>query len=572
MSTGGWSGGLSVPVVILFGLAWHGRKRKRPRRRRKRVARSIGVAAGALLVCWPSWAWAQEVCGFCGMIDCPMDHTAPGADGVMVMGGISPWALVVGLVAVILFSFVATELLAPRMKAGWRFNLIRGRKAYAFVRSRWFQTVPQLLMVGLFLFLIYVGLFGSRLWNLTPVAVWTVWWAGLIIGVLFLGAAWCLVCPWDGLANLVSRLRAAARIEPLNLAIRWPAWLENSAPALFLFALLTWLELGFKVTTDPRATAYMGIGIAALAIGFALLFEGKKFCKHFCPVGRICGIYGNFAPLEIRARNPRSCATCTTEDCLHGNEKGYPCPTGLSLKTMTTATDCTMCTECIKSCNRHNVAINLRPFGADLANVKVPRADEAWLALLLLSLTLFHGFSMTSVWESFVPGEMSVIKWMQLHVSSSQILCFTLAMAIATAIPIALYWVSCVLSSRLTGRTVKTGQVFLAYAYPLLPIALFYHLAHNVMHLLMEGGQIGAFLSDPMGRDLGTKIVAHQQLVSDGTLWTIQVALIVIGHIFGVVLAHRASRRLFPGPGKPRPCPCYRCSRWSLHCRQPRCG
>ena len=51
------------------------------------------------------------------------------------------------------------------------------------MRNRWFQVVPQLLMVALFVFLIYAGLAGSRVRNITPVAVWTLWWGGLIFAI-----------------------------------------------------------------------------------------------------------------------------------------------------------------------------------------------------------------------------------------------------------------------------------------------------------------------------------------------------------------------------------------------------
>ena len=67
--------------------------------------------------------------------------------------------------------------------------------------------------------------------------------------------------------------------------------------------------------------------------------------------------------------------------------------------------------------------------------------------------------------------------------------------------PIALYELSCKAATALTrGSGVSHREIFLAYAYSLLPVALFYHLAHNVMHLLMEGGSVLPLLSDPRGR------------------------------------------------------------------------
>ncbi len=479
------------------------------------------------------------------------DHVAEPM--IMVMAGVPLGLYLVAVGAVILLSFFVAEWLGPRTHgrvAGLRFDLTRNRQVYRWLRSRWLQAVPQLFAVALFLFLIYVGLFGSRVSNLTPTAVWTLWWAGLIFAVLVLGSAWCFVCPWDGLANLVSRLRVVARVDTLSMGLRFPSWLENTYPALLLFALLTWLELGFGVTTDPRATAYMGLAMAAMAITAALLWDGKRFCAHFCPVGRICGIYSSFSPIEIRSRKQRSCDACTTEDCLHGNEHGYPCPTGLSLKNLDTSVMCTMCTECFKSCRKHNVAINLRPFGGDLlATGRGPALDQAWLAVMLLALTLFHGLSMTSLWESFDPGRWSLLKWMGQFLGTPQNVNFTLAMGLAVGLPIAIYSLSCNLAARWAANGVSGRQLFSAFAYSLLPVALFYHLAHNLMHLLAEGGHVVPLLGDPMGRGanwLGLRDVHIGALASDQALWIAQVLLVVVGHVFGVIAAHRIAHRLYP--------------------------
>ena len=469
---------------------------------------------------------------------------------VMVMAGMPVWLFLVGVALILIVSFFVVERIRPNPGEGFRFNLIKNRRIYELVRSRWFQAVPQLAMVLLFAFLVYAGLAGSRIGNIVPVAVWTIWWAGLVFAVALLGPLFCFACPWDGISNLLTRLRIAARVPPLTLNLKVPPWLKNMYPAIALFVFLTWAELGMGVTTDPRATIYMGIGMAVLAVALALVFGGKAFCAHLCPVGRISGIYANFAPIEVRARKKRACETCTTQDCLNGNERGYQCPTGISLKVVNNNTMCTMCTECVKSCNRYNVALNLRPFAHDLSRMVKYRADEAWMCLTLLALTLFHGFSMTTAWENHLPNTQSLLKWMALTFGTSNTLNFTIGMIAACAVPIFMYWVSCRLAAAWTkGSGVSTREIFLAYSYSLLPVALFYHLAHNAMHLLMEGGAIVPMLSDPLGTGadyFGTADMQIGHLLSDQTLWYIQLGLILIGHIVGIVVAHHISRRLFP--------------------------
>ncbi len=516
----------------------------------------VGAGLASLATLASSAARAQEIAGSAARHDPGSMTLYPTESGgvVMVMGGIPPWLFVAGAALIILLSFVVVERVGATPRPGFRLNILRNRRLYALVRSRWFQAIPQLLLVGVFAFLIYAGLAGSRVRNVTPVAVWTVWWAGLIFGIALLGPVWCFVCPWDGLANLLSRFHPARKVEPLSLNLDVPTWARNVYPAIGLFALLSWAELGLGITSDPRQTAYLGLGIVVLATAGVLVFKGKAFCRYACPVGRINGIYGNFAPVEVRPYKLGACHTCETKDCLNGNDRGYGCPTGILLETATDANYCTFCTECVKTCPRQNVAFNIRPFGADLQRIDKPRMDEAWLCLSLLTLTLFHGFSMTTLWEDHAPGSASLLKWMGLTFGTGHTVNFTVAMALFCALPIALYRLSCTVGARLTRRAGPSARdLFVRYSYSLLPVALFYHLAHNAMHFLMEGHELVPLLSDPLGRgaDLfGTAELHLEPLLSAQTLWVLQVALIITGHLFGVLVAHRVSRRLFKDPGQ----------------------
>jgi ferredoxin len=352
------------------------------------------------------------------------------------------------------------------------------------------------------------------------------------------------VCPWDALANLFTRWGGAG--QSLSLGFKPPAFLRSVWPAAILFFLLSWAELGLNITSAPRATAYLGLAMAGLAISFALLFEKKAFCRYACPVGRIQGLYANFSPIELRARKPRACETCETEDCLNGNDRGAPCPTGISLKVVQDSSYCTACSECITTCPRHNVALNLRPFGSGLAKMKAIRSDEAWLCALLLSLTLFHGLTMTTTWENFAPGEPSILKWVGSRLGLGKTAAFTGAMLIAVAVPVVLYQLSCWLSRRLV-PSLSGRDLFAQFSVALLPVALFYHLAHNSMHLLMEGTHIMPLLSDPLGRGtdyFGTANWSGGHIFSETTIGLIQVGLIAAGHIFGVIAAHRVGEKL----------------------------
>jgi polyferredoxin len=180
--------------------------------------------------------------------------------------------------------------------------------------------------------------------------------------------------------------------------MQWPGWLRNIYLAIILFIILTWLELGFEVTSSPLATAVLAIIMTFLVMVPSLMFEKMSFCQYGCLIGRVCGLYSMISPVEIRAESKSVCAGCKTRDCYKGNEKGYPCPTSQCLVNMDRNTYCNVCTECIKTCPNNNVSFNIRSFAADLLKPIRPRKDEAFMALVMVSLTSFHGMTMTGIW------------------------------------------------------------------------------------------------------------------------------------------------------------------------------
>jgi len=476
-----------------------------------------------------------------------MKHVMTPDGMVMIHQGVPPWLFALGAGAILLLTFLVVEGRGLSESDGWRVDLSKNPRIHRLIRKPWFQSMFQVPVLIAFLAVIYAGLFGSYARNIAPVLTWTVWWAGLIFAVALFGNVWCFVCPWDALANLSTRLSFWKRRESLSIGLPWPRWLRNVYPATVLFVVVTWAELGWGITNNPRITATLGLFMCFGAMGFALVYDRKLWCRSFCFVGRTSGMYTMFSPVEIRSRSPRACEVCKTHACESGNAKGMPCPTMLDMGELNESTYCTLCTECVKSCNIPTV--RLRPFGRDLPRVKHWRMDEAVLALTLLALTGFHGLSMTPVWQNFEPGTRDIVGGLQGALGISELSAFTIGMVVLMAVPLLAY-------ALLTGVAwlwVRSGEVsyrdlFIGYAYSVLPVALFYHLAHNAMHLFTEGQTVIPRLSDPMGTGadwFGTASWQLGSMLSLSTIWWLQVLLVVTGHAFGITVAHRISRRLF---------------------------
>lgn len=437
---------------------------------------------------------------------------------------------------------------------GARFDLMKFAPLRWLFTSRKIRFVVQLFMVFMFLLIIAVGLFGNQnpSLNIAPLTTWTLWWCGLVVLIMFAGKAWCYMCPWDAIAGWMEKLKFWKKSESgLGLNIKWPRRLRNIWLATFLFIGLTWLELGFGITMKPAATAYLAIAMLVMTIVCAFLFDRKSFCRYGCLVGRVSGLYAMFGGTEVRSIDADVCANCRTKECIKGSDDAYGCPTFENPGKMDVNTYCIQCGECLQSCPHQNMTVQLRPWGADLAAQGKPRSDEAYLALLMLAMSGFHGLTMTPVWQQMLDA-------IEGGFSSGRVISFSIGMALFMAAPILVYAALIWSSYRITrasesmdSQRVSYRDYFIRYAYCVLPIALFYHLAHNLEHLLMEGPKVMVLASDPFGWGwnlFGTASWSVPPLVSLDMLWIMQIILVAVGHIYSLWAARVISRRVFADP------------------------
>ncbi len=503
----------------------------------------VPVAEGA-----PEATWQENTYRFCDEEHRASFRADAAGYFLHTMWGIPGWLYYGSIAFLMLISFGALELRSGKARTALleapprpRFDLLRCTWLRKLLKWPALRATTQAVCAAFFLLIVAAGLFGSQLpgRNLAPLLTWTVWWCGLVLLILFLGKAWCYICPWDGLATWFERLRFYGNKPGLSLGLKWPRAMRNIWPASLLFIGLTWVELGFGVTQSPRATAWMALVMFGLAFVCAFLFEKKSFCRYGCLIGRISGLYALFSPIEVRATDQKACLSCKTKSCYKGNADGEACPTGQYLGRMAQNTYCISCMECVKTCEKDNVSINLRPWGEDLIQHAKPRSDEAYLALLMLALTGFHGLTMTKVWRDLTAS---------LSAELGQTLAFSAGMVAIIALPIAAYAGLVWLGLKLAGGKVDGREYFIRYAYALLPIALFYHLAHNAEHLLMEGQKLIVLLSDPFGWNwnlLGTADWRPAPLVDLPTLWLIQVVLVMVGHLYSLWVARKTAGALF---------------------------
>jgi len=492
---------------------------------------------------------------------------------VHLMPGIPNEVFFASGIVILLLSFVVFERYGSRKdprsrsRTYWRFELTRWPWLRRAIKSRWFQPAVQLPVVIGFLAVIAAGLFGSQEpgRNIAPVLTWNIWWIGLIFAVFFFGNLWCFMCPWTAIPDWAMRLSLTSTTKVRSLGKKYPRFKLWMWPAIILFAVVTWLEIIYDAANRPWLTSLIAIFMVVLSWTLLVLYERKAMCRYVCFVGRVSGQYAMMGMVELRRRDPEQCKRCETKDCYHGREgHGLPCPTHEFMGAMNENQYCTLCTECVKSCPHDNIGLNVRSSGADVLYPHRSKPDEAYMAILVFIVSAFHGAAMIPLWmewEDAIRGFLidTQTAWFGRELlgfsgTHGGTMTFTLMMLGCIVIPGLLYWLLCAAmhwASRRKDVTLK--QVFIRFAYTLLPIALFYHLAHNATHVFYEWSKLRRLASDPLGWGtdyFGTARAPLSALWSPESIWYLQVALIVIGHIYGILVAQREAFRMYRGDHK----------------------
>ena len=401
----------------------------------------------------------------------------------------------------------------------------------------------KLVVLGLFTLVIVAGLWGSPIAerNLATVLTWNLWWTGVIISIWLFGSGWCAICPWDLIANWLVRHRIwRISHDSVRLNLTVPPVFRNLWSALVLLTILTWLELGVGITTNPYATSSLALMMIVLATLSLVIYKDKAFCRYFCPIGRTIGVYSQLSPVALRPIVEDTCRTCTTLDCFHGNETIAPCPTKLVMGRLQESTYCISCGNCTQSCPSNNINWQIRPPNIEAVQDARPHPDEAGFMIGLLGLTSFHGVTMLPVWQQ-------IVSQLARNMGDSGQLLFTFSvmMILVLGITFLVYGFSSFLFRYLNPQF-SFLQVFSGFAFVSLPLAFCYHVAHNMNHLLRESGSLKEVLLNPLGTNTQplSMMEKHQRaieaLVHPDVISVLQACLLIFGFWLSMqVVTHR---------------------------------
>jgi hypothetical protein len=194
------------------------------------------------------------------------------------------------------------------------------------------------------------------------------------------------------------------------------------------------------------------------------------------------------------------------------------------------------CYECFARAAPEDRELNLRPWAVGLARPDPMPPGGVFFVILVLAGVAFDGLMETPLWNE-----------LRRATSMPQ----TLGLVLLPLVFLAAYLGFVKLSQLFGGGKgqLRLASLAAAYVYSLVPIAIAYQVAHYYTLLLVQGQEIVRHISDPFGWGwnlFGTAgYEVNPGLVGAAFVWYSQVALIVVGHVVAVYVAHLVALRMF---------------------------
>jgi transcriptional regulator with AAA-type ATPase domain/NAD-dependent dihydropyrimidine dehydrogenase PreA subunit len=273
------------------------------------------------------------------------------------------------------------------------FNLLSIKVIRNFFQSPFYPIVPQIIVASMFVLVVVLGIWGnpSPESNISLLLIWANWEPLLILSCLLLARIWCSFCPIGFFSNLVRKLKIKRWKIPPNYL---NAGFFIGAVGL---AIIFWSQAALDMFERPTETAWLLIAMLGSAVAFALLFEGRVWCRYVCPLGQMVATFSRASIVEVRANYNYCSHECTSYDCFTGRDDIPGCTMAKGPFAMDTNRDCVLCGNCMKACRNEAVRFNLRPPGWELWHTRSADLSMVLFVPLLWGTQIFRGLDLTTM-------------------------------------------------------------------------------------------------------------------------------------------------------------------------------
>ncbi len=271
------------------------------------------------------------------------------------------------------------------------FNLLSISLVRNFFQSPFYPVVPQVIVAAMFVLVVILGIWGnpSPDSNISLLLVWANWEPLLILSCLLLARIWCSFCPIGFFSGLVRKLKIK----------RWKILPNYLNYGFFIsavgLAIIFWAQAALHMFERPTETAWLLLAMLGSAVLFALLFEGRIWCRYVCPLGQMVATFARASIVEVRSNYNYCSHECTDYVCYTGSGDTPGCSMGKGPFAMDTNQDCVLCGNCMKACRNQAVRFNLRPPGWELWNSRSADLAMVLFVPLLWGTQIFRGLDLT---------------------------------------------------------------------------------------------------------------------------------------------------------------------------------
>ncbi|MDQ6775333.1 MAG: fenitrothion hydrolase [Actinomycetota bacterium] len=405
-------------------------------------------------------------------------HGIGGAAGLPIPTWLFAWAASIALVA----SFVGLATLWPESRLARR-------------REHVVARVPGLVAplcgavgVTMFALVVYAGFAGEQsepTQNLAPVFVYVFFWVGLVVASFLFGDIFRAFNPWRATARSGAWLARRLGIRH-SAPLRYPRWLGHwpAAAGILVFA---WVELIYGGRDDPSTISILALACAIAQLAGMAAFGIEDWESRGDPFSVYFGLFAKLSPLRWRD--------------------------GM-------------------------LAIR-RPLEG-VVSMEVLPGTVALLAVMIGAIA-FDGLSHGAAWTEALAALQADLGRLGLGAETALELIDTLGLLAVVGLVAGIYRLG-VRGMTSVGQRVPTRELSRSFVHTLVPIALGYVAAHYFTFLVEQGQSVAYLISDPLGNGANLLGTAHAtinySMITASRAWYVEVAVLLAGHVGGLVLAH----------------------------------
>jgi hypothetical protein len=388
---------------------------------------------------------------------------------------IPQWLFAWAAAAVLVISFFALAVLWPQPR-------LERDDWRPLPGGRYFDSLPVRVACGaigvlLLVVTVLAGYLGSgtALDNWAPTFLLITFWVGLVFVSILFGNVYRAFSPFRALGALLPSLD---RPYPERWG-RWPA-------AIGLFAF-TWIELVSGWGEDPAMLVTAALGYTVLTLAFQVVYGVETWTRYGESFAVYFDLFSRMSVWEARER-----------------------------------------------------VLGVRKPLAGLTRLDDAAGTVAFITVMIGTVT-FDGLSQGSLWRDVSDFVVDLLDGLGIGALTASKIASTLGLLLGVAVVAGFYRLG-IEGARSVGGGLSFRKLEYGFVHSLVPIAAVYVAAHYLTFLVFEGQAISYLSSDPFGQ--GWDLFGTVNSGIDYTIfpqedtWYVQVAVVVVGHVAALMLAH----------------------------------